>query len=151
MRIFFLWGNPLTKGTVCNLLIFPALSLSGTNTSDPVTISYCFTWYLVPFLSPLMTRRATVEVFYPASTRRDFVLKAGTRYNSVSARTAPKIDFNNSYIVGWRKYPFWPHGKHRSSVACGIFITLMSPLLYCNLVTVLPPVVTIFRVVIRRN
>jgi hypothetical protein len=40
------------------------LSLSGPSPADLMTTSYCVIWdYWVPVLSPLTTRRATVEVF----------------------------------------------------------------------------------------
>jgi hypothetical protein len=40
-----------------------ALSLSGPSPTGTVTLSYCLIREWVPFLSPLTTRRATVEIF----------------------------------------------------------------------------------------
>jgi hypothetical protein len=70
----FWYGAPsLTRGRVSNLLYncywaLPALSHSGPSHAEFVTISYCLIWDWVPLLSPIMTRRAKAEVFYPAST-----------------------------------------------------------------------------------
>jgi hypothetical protein len=48
---------------------FPALSLLNRSLAGLMTISYCLIWGYVPSLSPLTTRRATVEAFYPACTQ----------------------------------------------------------------------------------
>jgi hypothetical protein len=74
---------------------YNSLSLSGRSPAELMTTSYCLTWsarslylyppgtgwltytpgQLVPFLSPLTTRRPTMEVFYPASTWVNCLLK----------------------------------------------------------------------------
>jgi hypothetical protein len=45
----------------------PALSLSGPSPTEFEAIALCLIWDEVPFLSPLMTCRARVELFYFAS------------------------------------------------------------------------------------
>jgi hypothetical protein len=49
--------------------VLPAPSLSGPSHAELDAISYCLIWDSIPFLSPLISRRSTVEAFYPASTR----------------------------------------------------------------------------------
>jgi hypothetical protein len=50
----------LTRGLVC---ILHCTSLTGQSHEGPITMYYCLIWDWVPFLSPLMTRRITVEVY----------------------------------------------------------------------------------------
>jgi hypothetical protein len=95
----------LTRGRGCNLLLLLVLASTVPRDTIPYFIVPILetppTWrarspYLyppdlppghwVPFLSPLTTRRATVEVFYPASTR-------GSRTQFLQAQV-------NSWLVG---------------------------------------------------
>jgi hypothetical protein len=99
LRVCYFVAPSLTRGRVCNLLYncfwtlpeHSLLSRSPTELTTIFTVSYetpptwgarspylyppgtrwprYTPWHLVPFLSPLTTRRAKVEVFYPASTR----------------------------------------------------------------------------------
>jgi hypothetical protein len=87
LEIFFrqLWvcyfvAPSLTRGRVCNLLLLVILASAVPRDSRPYFIIPILetppTWrtrytpgHWVPFPSPLTTRRATVEVFYSASTR----------------------------------------------------------------------------------
>jgi hypothetical protein len=50
----------LTRGRIC---ILQCTSLTGQSREGPIAIYYCIIWYWVPFSSPLMTRRFTMEVF----------------------------------------------------------------------------------------
>jgi hypothetical protein len=93
LQVCYFVASPLTRGRVCNLLLLPVLASAVPWDSRPNFIVRILetppTWrarslYLyppgtgwssytpghwVPFPSPLTTRRATVEVFYSASTR----------------------------------------------------------------------------------
>jgi hypothetical protein len=59
-----LWGA-LTRGRVCRLQLLRALASAVILGSESHTVSDS----RIPFPSPPTTRRATVEVFDPASTR----------------------------------------------------------------------------------
>jgi hypothetical protein len=84
LRVYYFVAPSLTRGRVCNLQyncfwVLPEQSLLGRSPAELTTIFYCLIWdspnlegqvpvfisprHWVPFLSPLTTRRATVEIF----------------------------------------------------------------------------------------
>jgi hypothetical protein len=76
LRVCYFVAPSLTRGRVCNLLYncfwaLPEQSLLGQSPAELMTIFYCLIWdspnlgggHWVPFMSPLTTRRAVLEVF----------------------------------------------------------------------------------------
>jgi hypothetical protein len=98
LRVCYFVAPFLTRGRACNLLLLLVLASAVPRDSRPYFIvqflvnpptlrarsPYLYPpgtgWpsytprHWVPFPSPLTTRRATVEVFYPASTRESFYM-----------------------------------------------------------------------------
>jgi hypothetical protein len=74
ISLFFLYESPsLLRVRVYSLLVQIVMELGRSVTLASKSRrtwhhTYCFVWDQVPFLSPLTTRRDTVEVFYPAFT-----------------------------------------------------------------------------------
>jgi hypothetical protein len=90
LRVCYFLAPSLTRGRVCNLLLLLVLAsgipldFESRGTQDHIylggqvpvfmsprnRVAQLYPWALGSLLSPLTTRRATVEVFWPGSTRR---------------------------------------------------------------------------------
>jgi hypothetical protein len=91
----------------------------------------------VPLLPDLQPRRLAI------SSHQLHSLLTGSWYSLYSLRidSTENSTSNSSFVVGWRRYPCGPYRKHCSSVACAVVVTLMSCLLYRNLVITLSSVI----------
>jgi hypothetical protein len=94
LRFCFYGAPSLTRGRVCLLYILLALASVVFLGSESQTVSD----FRLPFSSPPMTRRITVEVLVPASTRVWLGRPSCFPYNH-SARTEYKILFGTVPLV----------------------------------------------------
>jgi hypothetical protein len=98
LRICWCWVVPLTRGQVCRLQLLLVLSsavILGSESRPYYTVSYS----RLPFSSLPTTRRATVAIFDPASTRDS--QSQSQSYVTTDARLA-SLSWNKASIWGLR-------------------------------------------------
>jgi hypothetical protein len=111
LQVCWSWAPSLTRGRVVYYSCWPSptQSFSGPSPVGIVAIFYCLRSRL-PFSPPPTTRRVTLEVFDPASTRVSHSLNYAKSY-ILSARTTHR---KQHCTVAWRK----PRRKHSFQYCC---------------------------------
>jgi hypothetical protein len=116
LRICWFGAPSLTRGRVCRLQLQLALASpvifgsESRRTGGHILLSQIWD---SPFRRLPTTRRVTVEVFDPVSTRVDWLTADRSSLYSLCTDPTENNSPNSYSIVAWRSYRHWPRRKHR--------------------------------------
>jgi hypothetical protein len=101
--------------------------------SPPCLVTSSDNGHYAPRLTPSHANGHRTPISYCSNCH----LRTGSWSSLYSSTDRVEIAAFSSSLIGWSRYPFRPHRKHQSSVACAV----MSWLLFYNAITVLSSVI----------